>query len=405
MEIQLTKTKKISIGGGSGGKKHRATDVVGIDMFNGDERGFPAVRLSMKKGVLHVAAAGFVPPPEAGLPTSWEEASKNCVWALPAEFQAPHAAFAVTSPEMFLSQTTPEAFRSDLAAGAHRQEETSAGAPAAPKVRRLGIKRDAKSAEEKKPASSETKPVPVSTGALPEVEPGVPVSHGGTRFVMQKMSGSDGFVMEATLPEYQVLWLSRLLPEGRRPTAASIQLNPLAHAASILRHPEFKAAGGSALVLYILPDEVRIAGFKAGDLVLWRNCRGVPGGTAIREAVKKGLGLDEEIVDSVLDDNLIDPRPVMEPAIAPILDELALSRDYLVAKLNFEPAKVLAVGLASGGAYWNALAGERARLQLVACGPFDGFEGAVPEKNDASAFAGALGAALALLAEEEEVRP
>ena len=55
MEIQLTKTKTITIGGGGGAKKksgRAALDVVGLDLFSGDKRGVPAVRLTEKKGVL-----------------------------------------------------------------------------------------------------------------------------------------------------------------------------------------------------------------------------------------------------------------------------------------------------------------------------------------------------------------
>ena len=66
MEIQLTKTKTITIGGGTR-RRHRGVDVVGVDLFTGDARGCPAVRLTERKGALHVAAAGFVPPPIAAV--------------------------------------------------------------------------------------------------------------------------------------------------------------------------------------------------------------------------------------------------------------------------------------------------------------------------------------------------
>ena len=70
MEIQLTKTKTITIGGpkGAGAKKSKSRaliDVVGLDLFSGDKRGVPAVRLTDRKGVLHLAAVGFVPAPAA----------------------------------------------------------------------------------------------------------------------------------------------------------------------------------------------------------------------------------------------------------------------------------------------------------------------------------------------------
>jgi len=399
MEIQLTKTKTITIGGGT--KKRKPVDVVGVDLFTGDERGCPAVRLTEKKGVLRLTAAGFVPPPENPLPDSWEMAAKSCSWILPSAFQAPRAALAVTSADMTLLQTTPDAFKSDLAAGGHKAEET----PSASGKRRFGIHRDAKSAAPSaaKPAS----PAPASA-AVPPVTAGEPVSHGGTRFVMQTMSGAPGFVMEASLPEYQLLWLSRLLPEGRRPTAASIQLRPSALAASVLRQPSFIAAQGAALVLFVAGEAVHIAGYKASDLVLWRRCRGVAGWMALREAVKEGLGVEDDMVEGVLNDALIDPRPVLEPLLAPILDELAVSRDYLIGKLGVEPKDVLVAGLPAGIGYWNAIAEERTHLKLNSPGAFEGLaiadkalpEGVPADGVSSHVFLGALGAALALADEE-----
>ena len=392
MELQLTKTKTITIGGGP--RKRKPADVVGVDLFSGDARGCPAVRLIEKKGELRLAAVGYVPAPSAALPSCWEEAARGCTWSLPPQFQAPRAALAVTSPDMFFVQTTMDAFRSDFSAGAHRTEDAAAVKP-----KRIGIRR------EPKPAVAPASPaVP-----LPEVAPGTPVSNGGTRFVMKPMPATDGFVMEAGLPEYQILWLSRLLPEGRRPTAASVQVRPAALAASILRQPGFLSANGSALALFLSENEVNIAGYKGGDLVLWRTCRGVGGWKQVREALKLGLGLDDEMIAGVLEDTLIDPRPVLEPVLAPIVDELAVSRDYLVGKLGVEPKSALALGLPAGAKYWNAISEERAHLPLLEPSAFDGLahadrtfvgENAALEGAAANAFAGALGAALALVGEE-----
>ena len=390
MEIQLTKTKTITIGGGTR-RRHRGVDVVGVDLFTGDARGCPAVRLTERKGALHVAAAGFVPPPANALPGSWEAAAKSCTWSLPAAFQAPHAALAVTSPDMFLAQTTHDAFRADFSAGMHHVEDAAA------KPRRLGVRREAKPA----PA------VPAADAPTPA--PGVPVSNGGTRFVMKPLATEGDFVLEAGLPEYQILWLSRLLPEGRRPTAVSVQLRPSALAASLLRQPAFIAAGGSALALFVNEETANIVGYRRGDIALWRTCRGAPGARAIRDALKKGLGLDDAMVADVLDDTLIDPRPVLGPLLAPVFDELAVSRDYLAGKLGVDVKGAFLMGVGAGAAYWRALAEERARLELVAPPAFDGLArddrlaaDAALAGPAANAFLGALGAALAYLEEEAD---
>lgn len=390
MELQLTKTKTITIGGGP--KRRKPADVVGLDLFSGDSRGCPAVRLVEKKGVLRLSAVGFVPAPANPLPDSWESAAKSCTWSLPSPFQASSAAIAVTSPDMFFAQTTLDAFKSDFSAGAHKNGDDVAANP-----RRIGIRR------ESKPAAA-----PVAT--VPDTEPGMPVSNGGTRFVMKPMPAAEGFVMEAGLPEYQILWVSRLLPEGRRPTAGSVQVRPAATAASILRQPALLAENGSALALFISEDETNVAGYKDGDIVLWRTCRGIGGWRRVREALRKGLGLEENMIAGVLEDTLIDPRPVLEPIVAPVIDELAVSRDYLVSKLGVEPKTALVLGLPAGIQYWNAIAEDRVHLPLAAPEAFAGIEradkihvgeGAALEGPSANCFLGALGAALALIGEEQ----
>lgn len=392
MEIQLTRTKTITIGGGP--KRRKPADVVGLDLFSGDKRGCPAIRLSERKGALHVVAAGFVPPPSASLPDSWEAASHGCTWSLPAAFQAPRAALAVTSPDMFIAQTTQDAFRSDFSSGTHRIEED---APAKPK--KFSLRREEK---------AKAPPPATAPGAnAPTPEPGVPVSNGGTRFVMKPISTEGDFVMEAGLPEYQVLWLSRLLPEGRRPTASSIQLRPAALTASILRQSAFTAAGGSALALFVNEDGANIVGYRDGDIALWRTCRHAPGWRAICDSLKSGLGLNDAMVSDVLNDNLIDPRPILGPILAPILDELSVSRDYLASKLGIDVKAPFLMGVPAGATYWQALAEERSRMTLITPEVFDGLavdgkiaSDAAVSGPAANAFLGALGAALALIGEE-----
>lgn len=396
MKLQLTKTKTIEIGGG----RRRLSDVVGVDLFSGVDGGCPAVRLAEKKGTLHVVAAGLVPPPANALPESWEQASKSCTWSLPQHFQSPHAALAVSSAALFVGQTTLEAFKADFSAGSHRQDEAGGGTADASKSKRIGIRRTNKPAAESTPA--QTAATAQQTASTAAIEPGVPISNGGTRFVMKKMPIDGDFVMEAAIPEYQLLWLSRLLPEGRRPTAASIQPRTSALAASILRQGAFAAAGGNAIALFVEDSLVHIAGYRSGDLVLWRTCRGAPGRIGIFDAVRKGLGLDAEMVESVLNDALIDPRPVLEPIVAPIVDELAVSRDYLADKLRLESPAAFVFGLPAGAGYFSAIAEERAHMKLAAPEVFDGIEGEAPKGAEAVTYAGALGAALALMGEEAD---
>ena len=397
MQIQLTKTKTIEInlpfggGGGSGGGKSRRrgpSDVVGVEFGSGDPRGCPAVRLTRKKGHLHVYAAGFVKPPEGAIPQSWEELSNQATWSLPVDYQAPGAALAVSTADMFLRQTTPDAL--------------TANSMSAPKIaleqpgrKKLGLKS----------LKSESAPAVAAgpAGKTPAPPSGVATSSNGTRFVVQPLA-DESFIVESGMPEYQVLWLSRLLPEGKRPTAVSVQTYNAALLSSVLNQPEFVEADGNALVLFMTRDSVFFAGYQEGRLLLLRECPGAQGHLFIRETVKKRLGLDEEMVDSVLNESLIDPTPVLEPFARPILQQLEISMDYLSRRHALHVDRVFLLGLPSGAQYWSRMSEDALKVPLVTPSAFAGLEmpakgNRVPEMDEAKSqvFLGAIGAAVAAM--------
>ena len=393
MKLQLTKTKTIDLSLGGGGRT--LSDVTGVVLNTDDARGCPAVRLVHKKNVWSVVAAGFVPTPVDSLPKSWEEANKaQTPWSLPTAFQAPHAALAVQSPNMFTRQTTPDALTADLV-------QTAPKVSATPPPRKLGVRR-----LEKKPAASEAKVADAAAGSSPDVNPGEPMMTSGVRFVMQPLAEKP-FVIQSGLPEYQVVWLSRLLPEGRRPTAASIQTLPSALLASLCEQPAFNAAGGTAFAIYVMRHSVYFAGYKEGQLMLFRSCPGVAGWEMLREGVKLRLGLEDEMVDEILDDALIDPRSAMEPFVRPILQQVEISLDYLLNRHNLRIDKVFIMGMPSGARYWSQMAEDALRMPLIAPSVFDGL--ALPPKDHelaeltpskSQAFLAALGAARAAMEEQ-----
>ena len=393
MKLQLTKTKTIDLS--LGGGRRALSDVTGVVLNSDDARGCPAVRLVHKKNVWSVVAAGFVPTPVDSLPESWDEANKaQTPWSLPAAFQAPHAALAVLSPNMFTRQTTPDALMTDLV-------QTAPKVSATPPPRKLGVRR-----LEKKPAASEAKAADAAGGTAPDVKPGEPMQASGVRFVMQPLAEKP-FVIQSGLPEYQVVWLSRLLPEGRRPTAASIQTLPSALLAALCEQPAFNAVGGTAFAIYVLRNSVYLAGYKDGQLLLFRSCPGVAGWEMLREGLKMRLGLEDEMVDEILDDALIDPRSAMEPFVRPILQQLEISLDYLQNRHNLRIDKVFIMGLPSGARYWSQMAEETIHLPLIAPSVFDGLTlppkdqelaGLTPSKSQA--FLAAFGAARAAMEEQ-----
>ena len=399
MKLQLTKDKTIEINfpGGAGAGRRKLSDVTGVFLNSGDPRGCPAVRLQRRKGVWGVAAAGFVPPPAGELPASWEQAGSQPAWSLPAEFQAPVAALAVQSPDMLVRQTSPDALTLDLAASA----PASGAQSPAPGKKKLGIRRET-------PVATKAAEGGASKAAAPEeARPGVPVSAQGMRFVVAPLA-EEPFVIQSALPEFQVLWLSRLLPEGKRPTAASVQTLPSALLAAICEQPEFNAVEGNALAIFVMKTAVYFAAYRAGQLLMFRQCPGAAGWEMMREGVKLRLGLDDEMVDEILDDAIVDPRSAMEPFVRPVLQQLEVSLQYLASRLSMRVDKVFVMGLPSGARYWSQMAEDALQTPLVAPSAFEGL--ALPPKDTVLAgltpsqtqvFLPALGAARAAMEVDE----
>lgn len=298
------------------------TDVVGIELGSGDARGCPAVRLTRRSGECVVRAVGFVSPPKGELPSSWKELERQTTWSVQGAFAAPNAAIAVNSPDQIVRQTTLEVLSSELGR---------------------------------------------------KVEPRVPVSNRGLRFTVEPM-GDASFVLESGLPEFQVLWLSRLFPEGRRPTAASVQTLPTAMLSSLFAQSAFVQAGGSAAALFVTGSAVYFAGFRDGALVLFREFQGMGGALKVREALKSGFGMAEQMVDEVLDDTLIDPAPILTPVLGPILRQMELSLDYLKNRLGVTVDQVFLMGLSSGAKHWGKMAESMLGVKLVAPDLFAGVE-------------------------------
>jgi hypothetical protein len=395
MKLQLTKDKTIDVkmpweksaAGGSFGRR-KPSDVTGVFLDGADPNGCPAVRLQRRKGMVQVAAVGYVPPPEGKLPTSWDDLHNQAKWSLPHAFQAPQAALAVCSPDMFIRQTTVEALMAD------EQSHASSAADASAK-KKLGVRRN-----------SDPHPAPEKKGGKP-VEapvPYVPASHDGNRFVTAPLDEAS-FILQAGMPEYQVLWLSRLLPEGHRPTACSVQVAPAALLASLLEQPDFVAAGGTAMAVFVTRTSIYFAAYRKGALLLFRECPGALGYEVMRELVKSSLSVTDDLVDSILENSLIDPRPALEPLVSPVLQQLQLSLDYLAQRYDVHVDRVFLMGLSAGAHYWSSFAEETIGVPFVSPGAFEGFGNLAKgvqlpsdmTPGSSQAFLAALGAARAAM--------
>ncbi|MBO7720993.1 MAG: hypothetical protein J6T01_01150 [Kiritimatiellae bacterium] len=387
MEIQLTKNKTINIGFPRGGRKPggKSVDIVGVELFSGNARGCPAVRLRRRKGMWRLAAAAMVPPPNGTLPEQWDDVTHQPRWSLPHAFQTSGAAIAVNSSAASFSQATPEAIVHEMMYGVG----SAPGGAAAPGPKRLGVQRRSAPTV---PAVQE-KPGGGRQPAFPKN--GVPVSENGRRFTVKPFA-DDGFCLAASMPEFQALWLSRLLPEGRRPTAVSIQLAEAALMASVLVQPEYIERNGSVLAVFVRDEAVWFGGYKNGMPVLWRKCPGARGYRAMVDAVKKTLGIGDDLVAPALEESLVDPRPALEPFLHPVMEQLELARAYLSGKHGVSADRVLLSGLPFGAAHWRRLAEETLHIQMAPVEPFGGITLDKGVKVDSPAdYLVALGAALA----------
>ena len=387
VKIQLTKNKTIEVGFSrkARGASRARIDITGVELCSNGTKGAPAVRISRKKDGWHLMSLGFVPPPNGELPTRWEDVTHQPVWELPRDFQSPSAAFAVNSDMSSFGQASAEAILREMAQGLEPRRDSHPTLPA-----RLTMKRPP---QKDLPVPVNSSPSSKSSSSLPP--PGKPVSENGRRFAVRPFA-EDGFHLSASLPEFQALWLGRLLPEGRRPTASSIQLAESALIASPFLQPAFIEAKGSTLAILVRPDSLFFAGSRRGEPALWRRCPGVKGYDAMRDAVRRALGVDDELVNYVLEDSLVDPRPALEPFLQPVLQQLELARAYLAGKHNLNADHVLLLGLPCGAEHWRHLAEESLKVQLVPCKTFDGFKADKGVKiADDHLYLAALGAAIA----------
>jgi hypothetical protein len=288
------------------------TDVVGLEVGAGLKQGTPAVRLRKRDGKTELLAAGFLTLPSA-LPTSENGTLGEGApfWTLPRPFRAPHAALAVNSPLAFLRHSSSGVI-----------DETA----------------------EKRNAYRQ-----VSRQTVPEAPPFV-----------------------AGLPEFQAAWAARLLPEGHRPTACSIQVAAAAAMSGFTASPVFAEAAGTAVALFVYARATALASFQDGNLVLYREH---PVGTDhLRDAICSEMRLEPALADAVLEDTLIDPTPAMGPILRPLYRQVEISSDYLLRRRKCPVERFCICGVTAGTQYWAKLFTRTMNQTLTFCSPFDGID-------------------------------
>ena len=286
------------------------TDIVGLELGANNLAGIPAVRLRKREGKTELLAVGFLNLPGLLPETDSPALSTPENWTLPHPFRAPYAALAITSKSAFLRHATG-----------------------------VGSEDDKKQSDFRR----------VSRIIAPDLP-----------------------ALVAGLPEFQAAWAARLLPEGKSPTACSLQLSSAAAMSGFTASPVFTSVAGTAVALFVFPDYTALASFHESKLVLYREH---PVGYAhLRMAVSTQMRIEPSLADSLLEDTLIDPTPMIEPVLRPLFRQVEISSDYLQRRRNCQVNHFFVCGLPSGSKYWSAIFSQMINLPLTPFSPFDGLE-------------------------------
>lgn len=288
------------------------TDVVGLELGAAHPSGVPAVRLWKQADKIELVAAGFLDLPGV-LPETAEAFLEGApvVWTLPLPYHAPHAALAITSEQAF--------FRHASGSG----EEESSNKQIAYRTTAHALEAD-----------------------LPPLEVGI--------------------------PEFQAAWAARLLPEGRTPTACSLQLSAPAAINGFTTSPLFDTLSGTAVVLFVFSEQTSLVAFHNSQLVLYREHP--IGYSHVRVAITNQMRIDTALADSVLQDTFIDPIPMIEPVLKALFRQVEISSDYLLRRRDCKTQQFFVCGLPSGANYWSTIFTRMMNLPLTLFRPFERFD-------------------------------
>ncbi len=320
--------------------KKKYTDVVGLELGSGLS-GVPAVRLVKGKQGLEIKAIGILDLLDT-MPQAMESASSDRpVWSLPKPFCSANAALAVTSKLSFLRHTS-------------------------------GVSEE-----------------------IPEKK----------QFVcrdIRRAFGSEMPELVAGLPEFQAAWASGLFPEGRAPTACSLQISQLAIMSGFNHHPIVKAAAGSSVALFVSSQSTTIVAFQNRLPVLYRE---YPlGASHVQQEVAAKMQLSPILVQQLLEEDAMDASPYFEPILKPLLRQVEIMNDYLSRRRNAPASNFFISGSLIGRRYWNSIFEKMIGKALIYCRPFEGIPLAkdavvMPDKLDdvEALFTSAIGAAVAVM--------
>ncbi|MFA7173618.1 MAG: hypothetical protein WC340_09420 [Kiritimatiellia bacterium] len=208
--------------------------------------------------------------------------------------------------------------------------------------------------------------------------------------------------MIASMPDFLAAWVAERFPEGRRPTTRSIQVSSAAALNCFLTGPVRQSTTRPALVVFCYQRRSAIALFFEGGLLLYREHP--VGYMTIKESISQKMNMDIGMVDTMMNDQLVDVSSVTEPLFSTLFRQIQISADYLERRKNCAVSDFYIYGLPGGVDHWRAAFQKFVGQPLHHLHPFGGISCnhkrlRLPDyfENDAPLFMTAIGAARALL--------
>ena len=103
----------------------------------------------------------------------------------------------------------------------------------------------------------------------------------------------------------------------------------------------------------------------------------------LRKVVSQQMGIDMALADSLLDDTLVDPTPIIEPVLRPLFRQVEISSDFLLRRRNCKADHFFLCGVPAGNRYWSSVFAQMMSHTLTPLPPLDGAEPPPPGHSGA----------------------
>ncbi len=328
-------------------KQNKYTDIVGIEVGGASTR---LVRLVRRKDDIEIAGVGDLH--SIRLPESSSDPFERTL-SVPKALAAPYAAFALESALCVLRLVT--------------------------------LKRPPEVDEE---------------AAVSELFGSAPPQDYRIGFAPVGSAGSERTYLACGLPDYLALAVASLLPEGRRPAPASLQVAEEARLNAFALGPARRHADECVVHIQVRDSSTSVAVFNKGHLAAYRQFPIGNGGVV--EEVARQFGLAQELAGELLCENQIDTTSATKPVLMPLFRQIGLSSEFVARRESCQFSRIFVSGEIAGLPHWLQMAESTFSAEARAWSPMEDHprQTRVAPCTSASLeqpYHAALGAALALM--------